>query len=66
MGDREELMLEPGQQIKPEVTVEDVHRLVRTFYNLEVISVKELNSYDDRNFFVKVCLIFKLTKIVSI
>lgn len=47
-------MLEPGQQIKPEVTVEDVHRLVRTFYNLEVISVKELNSYDDRNFFVKV------------
>ena len=58
MGDREELMLEPGQQIKPEVTVEDVHRLVCTFYNLEVISVKELNSYDDRNFFVKVCLIF--------
>jgi len=54
MGDSENLMLQPGQQIKPDVTPEDVHRLVQQFYNLEVTSVKELNSYDDRNFFIKV------------
>jgi len=47
-------MLKPGQQIKPEVTTEDVHHLVHKFYNLEVVSVKELNSYDDRNFFITV------------
>ena len=53
----EDLMLKPGQQIKPEVTTEDVHHLVHKFYNLEVVSVKELNSYDDRNFFITVSLI---------
>jgi len=54
MGDDNSLMLQPGQEIKPKVTNEDVHRLVRKFYNLEVTSIKELNSYDDKNFFIKV------------
>ena len=48
------ILLKPGQRIKPQVTEDDVKRLLLKLYNLEVGSIKELNSYDDRNFFVKV------------
>ncbi len=49
-----EILLKPGQQIKPHVPNEVVHQLVLKLYNLEVASVKELNSYDDKNFHVEV------------
>ncbi|EFX76488.1 hypothetical protein DAPPUDRAFT_306142 [Daphnia pulex] len=49
-----EILLKPGQQIKPHVPNEVVHQLVFKLYNLEVASVKELNSYDDKNFHVTV------------
>lgn len=49
-----EILLKPGQRIKPHVTEEDVKRLLLKLYHLEVDTIKELNSYDDKNFFVKV------------
>lgn len=54
----EQIPLKPGQQIKPYVPLELVHVLVRNLFNLEVMSVKELNSYDDRNFFIKASTFF--------
>lgn len=47
-------LLKPGQQIKPYVSNEIVHQLVKKLYNLEVLAVKELNSYDDKNFHIQV------------
>ena len=52
--DEQPILLKPGQQIKPYVPVELVHSLAQNLFNLEVTSVKELNSYDDRNFYIKV------------
>lgn len=54
MDKESEILLKPGQQIKPHVPHEVVHQLVLKLYNLEVASVKELNSYDDKNFHVTV------------
>lgn len=54
--DSVEIVLKPGQQIKPYVPNEVVHQLVKKLYNLEVSSVKELNSYDDKNFYIMVFL----------
>ena len=52
------MSLQPGQQIKPNVSQEEIFDLVRKLYNLEVDdTVKELNSYDDRNFYITVNII---------
>ena len=48
------ILLKPGQQIKPYVPNEVVHQLALELYNLEVVSIKELNSYDDKNFQITV------------
>ncbi len=55
-----EILLKPGQQIKPHVPNHVIHQLVQNLYNLEVISVKELNSYDDKNFHIMVFNIYYL------
>ena len=47
-------LLKPGQNIKPHVPNEVVHELIHKLYNLEVTSIKELNSYDDKNFHLMV------------
>ncbi|KAI9554916.1 hypothetical protein GHT06_020196 [Daphnia sinensis] len=52
--ERSEILLKPGQQIKPYVPNEVIYELLLKLYNLEVISVEELNSYDDRNFHIMV------------
>ena len=49
-----QILLKPGQQIKPSVSNEKICQLLLKLYNLEVISVEELNSYDDRNFHITV------------
>lgn len=49
-----EILLKPGQQIKPYVPNEVIHQLLLKLYNLEAISVEELNSYDDKNFHIMV------------
>lgn len=46
--------LQPGQRIKPNVSLDQAKKLVEEYYKLEVESIKELNSYDDNNFYVKV------------
>ncbi|XP_057380551.1 hydroxylysine kinase-like isoform X2 [Daphnia carinata] len=52
--ERSEILLKPGQQIKPYVPNEVIQDLLLKLYNLQVISVEELNSYDDRNFHIMV------------
>ncbi|XP_068212323.1 hydroxylysine kinase [Palaemon carinicauda] len=47
-------VLKPGQIIRPIVNADDVPDLVSRLYGLTVTSVKELNSYDDKNFHVQV------------
>jgi len=46
--------LQPGQLIRPVVTQDEAKALVEQLYGLKVVSIKELNSYDDRNFHVTV------------
>lgn len=55
----EKSTLQPGQRIKPNVSVEQAKKLVESLYNLQVETIKELNSYDDNNFYVKVCMTSK-------
>lgn len=45
--------LQPGQSIRPNVSVEKAQELVQQLYGIQVESIKELNSYDDNNFYVK-------------
>ena len=53
-----EILLKPGQQIKPHVTNEVIHQLVQKLFNVEVLSIKELNSYDDKNFHIMVLALY--------
>ncbi|CAL8125445.1 unnamed protein product [Orchesella dallaii] len=46
-------ILQPGQKIKPNVSLLLAQKLVEEHYGLKVESLKELNSYDDNNFYVK-------------
>lgn len=46
--------LQPGRLIRPMISVQVAHQLVQNLYGLRADSVKEMNSYDDRNFFVTV------------
>ncbi|XP_045581931.1 hydroxylysine kinase isoform X2 [Procambarus clarkii] len=47
-------MLQPGQIIRPLVKQSDIPQLVNRIFGLTTVSVKELNSYDDKNFHIKV------------
>lgn len=46
-------LLEPGVKIKPNVDIKLAHQIAQKFYDIEVLDVAELNSYDDRNFLIK-------------
>lgn len=50
----EGILLKPGQSIKPFVPSDVASSLVQKLYNLEITSIKELNSYDDKNFHIMV------------
>jgi len=50
MGD----ILEPGEIIKPQLSLEEAKHLLKRLYGLNPKTVKEFNSYDDRNFFFTV------------
>ncbi|ODN04830.1 Hydroxylysine kinase [Orchesella cincta] len=52
-GDTGSTNLQPGQRIKPNVTLSVAQTLVEKHYGLQLESIKELNSYDDNNFYVK-------------
>lgn len=47
-------MLQPGLIIRPQMTEKTAIHLVKTLYGLTVRSIKELNSYDDKNYLVQV------------
>ncbi|ROT79026.1 Hydroxylysine kinase [Penaeus vannamei] len=47
-------LLQPGQIIRPMLKKADVPALVGKLYGLTVVSVKELNSYDDKNYLIQV------------
>lgn len=47
-------MLQPGQVIRPVVGETTAAKLVLKLFGLTVSSIKELNSYDDRNFLIQV------------
>ncbi|KAL9927306.1 hydroxylysine kinase isoform 1-T4 [Glossina fuscipes fuscipes] len=49
----ETVILEPGSNIKPKVTNDDVESLLRRLYGVTIGEITELISYDDRNYFVK-------------
>jgi len=44
-------ILSPGEIIKPNITKEQAGHLLSSLYNLTSETVKEFNSYDDRNFY---------------
>lgn len=45
--------LQPGSDIKPKVDNEIVESLLRRLYGITIGEIKELISYDDRNYLVK-------------
>jgi len=47
-------ILEPGEIIKPQLSLEEAKDLLIRLYGLSPLTVKEFNSYDDRNFFFTV------------
>jgi len=47
-------LLTPGQLIRPTVDCATAVRLVESLYGLAVLEVHQLDSYDDRNFHVRV------------
>ncbi|ODN06024.1 Hydroxylysine kinase [Orchesella cincta] len=52
-GDSGSATLQPGQRIKPNVSLSTAQKLIEEHYGLQIESIKELNSYDDNNFYVK-------------
>ena len=47
-------MLKPGQLIRPELDCDHASRLVESLYGFHVVDIRQLDSYDDRNFHVRV------------
>lgn len=50
MNDNE--VLQPGVSIKPLLEFEDVQNIIVEHYGLKVVSVVQLNGYDDKNYHV--------------
>ncbi|XP_054745161.1 hydroxylysine kinase [Anastrepha obliqua] len=46
-------VLKPGSNIKPKVTTENVESLARRLYGITINNMKELISYDDRNYLIQ-------------
>lgn len=47
-------ILKPGSKIRPNVSEEDVIKLVERLYGIVTREIAELKSYDDRNFLIHV------------
>lgn len=48
------VVLKPGTKIRPQIEEEDVVRLAERLYGITTGKIKELVSYDDRNFLIHV------------
>lgn len=46
-------LLQPGSDIQPKVSSEDIYGLARRLYGITIGELKEMISYDDRNYFIK-------------
>lgn len=44
--------LQPGSDIKPKITNEQVESLLRRLYGITIGEIREMISYDDRNYFI--------------
>lgn len=49
-----DLVLKPGNNIKPVIDKEESKILVKKLYGLQCSAVNELNGYDDKNFKISV------------
>lgn len=47
-------ILKPGSKIQPVVNEDDAMHLAERFYGISTKDIKELNSYDDKNFHIRV------------
>ena len=47
--------LTPGRQIRPAMDCDKAVQLARSLYGFTVLDVHQMDSYDDRNFHVRVC-----------
>ena len=47
-------ILKPGSKIRPNVTEEEVIKLVERLYGIVTQEIAELKSYDDRNYLIQV------------
>ncbi|XP_061398197.1 hydroxylysine kinase [Musca vetustissima] len=52
-GGSEDKCLQPGSDIKPNVPIEQVESLLRRLFGITIGEIKELISYDDRNYYIK-------------
>lgn len=48
--DGERRMMEPGEDIKPQMTKEDAEVLLKNIYGLQGCVIQELDGYDDLNY----------------
>ncbi|XP_022920776.2 hydroxylysine kinase [Onthophagus taurus] len=53
----EDVLLKPGQSIRPVIELNEIEILLENIYGLKCIHIKNLEGYDDRNYHVKVELI---------
>lgn len=49
-----EPVLSPGTIIRPEIDQESARKLIESLYGFKVQTIKEVKSYDDRNFYIEV------------
>lgn len=47
-------ILKPGSKIQPVVNEEEAMHLAESLYGISTRDIKELNSYDDKNFLIRV------------
>lgn len=50
----QELLLSPGENIKPEFTIEEAKEFLDEIFGLKCLQIVELNGYDDKNYKVEV------------
>lgn len=50
----QELLLSPGENIKPEFTIAEAKELLDEIFGLKCLQIIELNGYDDKNYKVDV------------
>jgi len=58
-------VLQPGVQIKPVLSVEEAKNLAEQVFGICVAKIKELDAYDDKNYYIEVNFFAFMSKICS-